>query len=107
MTEEQINNNQRIQAIQLRLGEIAGRLDRTVERTHLKAELAEFRLREDMAELKTTPDSVWETLRKIAAMGDTLNIMCEDRTIDHKVLMIAGFRGAVRLAKQALKDAGK
>lgn len=53
------------------------------------------------------PDSVWETLRKISGMGDTVKIMCSDRSIDTQNLMLAGFRGAVRLAKQALKDAGK
>jgi hypothetical protein len=40
-------------------------------------------------------------------MEDTLKIMCEDKTVNPQVLMAAGFRGAVRLAKQALKDAGK
>jgi hypothetical protein len=50
-----------------------------------------------------------ETLQKIASMGDTVKIMCEDRSVNVQVqvLMAAGFRGAVRLAKQALKDAGK
>jgi hypothetical protein len=106
---------QRITAIRARLYQIAGNRSFTNERHVLREELRVLReklvdeLREEGEEedVPAPPDSVWETLRKIASMEDTLKIMCEDKSIDPKILMSAGFRGAVRLAKQALKDAQK
>jgi hypothetical protein len=62
---------------------------------------------EPLNEDNPSVDSVWETLRKIVSIQEAINIMSEDKTINPQVLMAAGFRGAFRLAKQALKDAGK
>jgi hypothetical protein len=102
-------HEQRIDAIRNRLSEIAGNRAYTIERGLLRDELKRLqRARDDSEdEAVNSGDSVWETMRKIAAMGDTVKIMCEDRSVNVQTLMLAGFRGAVRLAKQALKDAGK
>jgi hypothetical protein len=104
---------QRIDAVRNRLTELAGNREFTIERGLLREELRRLqRARSDDSEDEapvTSGDSVWETLRKIASMGDTVKILFEDRSVNvHvQVLMAAGFRGAVRLARQALKDAGK
>jgi hypothetical protein len=108
-----MTNQQRIDAVRNRLAELAGNRACTIERGLLRDELRRLqRARSDDSEDEspvTSGDSVWETLRKIASMGDTVKIMCEDRSVNVQVqvLMAAGFRGAVRLAKQALADAGK
>jgi hypothetical protein len=106
-----MTNQQRIDAVRNRLAELAGNRACTIERGLLRDELRRLqRARSDDSEDEapvTSGDSVWETLRKIASMEDTLKIMCEDKTVNPQVLMAAGFRGAVRLAKQALKEAGK
>jgi hypothetical protein len=106
-----MTNQQRIDAVRNRLAELAGNRACTIERGLLRDELRRLqRARSDDSEDEapvTSGDSVWETLRKIANMEDTLKIMCEDKTVNPQVLMAAGFRGAVRLAKQALKEAGK
>jgi hypothetical protein len=106
-----MTNQQRIDAVRNRLAELAGNRACTIERGLLRDELRRLqRARSDDSEDEapvTSGDSVWETLRKIASMEDTLKIMCEDKTVNPQVLMAAGFRGAIRLAKQALKDAGK
>jgi hypothetical protein len=89
-----------------RLDELSGNPNCTIECGLIVRELE--RLKDETQEVPVGPgDSVWETMRKIAAMGDTVKIMCEDSSINVQTLMLAGFRGAVRLAKQALKDAGK
>jgi hypothetical protein len=106
-------HQQRIDALRNRLAEIAGNREFTIERGLLRDELRWLRAPGDEVDYSedeapvTSGDSVWETLRKIASMEDTLKIMCEDKTVNPQVLMAAGFRGAIRLAKQALKDAGK
>lgn len=104
-----MTNEQRIIAIRARLAQIEGNRDYQNERYVLREELRvlKAKLRDEEDETPVGPDSVWETLRGIAALEDTLKIFCEDKTVNPQALMAAGFRGAVRLAKQALKDAGK
>lgn len=96
---------------QKRIEEIRSFLD---QRKYLVIEPEDMRLRQELRSLLNSeaederPTSKAETLelalQKIAGMEDILKAMCEDQTVPSQVLMASGFRGAVRIAKQALKE---
>lgn len=106
-------NEQRVSQIRCRLAEIEGNIDHIIERYNLRAELRELN-KEELRNLKShvtdaeegkTDSAQLEALKKIASLEDTLKLMCESEgDINPQILMATGFRVAVRLAKQALKD---